>query len=138
MKAAIPLLGSMVAPRFDAASWILLITIDKGKLVQKEEVSVSPGPLITRINRLMDLNPDVLICGNIDGFSGRMIAGRGIKLIPWITGETKEVIEKYLAGSLEPEMGREPGTYCRKRNRFRPDCPKGGKWGKRRGIKGRK
>ena len=132
MKVAIPLFGVYVAPRFDSAERILLITVEDMKVLQREEVAVPPGPFFARLNRILALNPDVLVCVNSDGFSGRMIAGRGIKLIPWIMGEAEEVIRKFLEGKLETAPGLRPGGFPRWGTGARFGRPGRGKCGRGR------
>jgi predicted Fe-Mo cluster-binding NifX family protein len=133
MKIAIPLFGAYVAPRFDSAERILLITVENMKVMQREEVAVPPGPFFPRFNRILALNPDVLICGNIDGFSGRMIVGRGVRLIPRIIGETEGVIKKFLSGELEA-FDADPDGWCRSGMGNRPGRRGRGKCGRQPGT----
>ena len=138
MKIMIPLFGAYVAPRFDSAERILLLTVENTKVLQREEVSVPPGPFFSRLNRILALNPDVLVCGNIDGFSGRMIMGCGIKLIPGVMGEAEGVIKRLLAGELENlaagaygcrrfGMGNRPSRWGRGRCRSQPGTMRKGR-----------
>lgn len=100
LKLAIPLFQSEVAPRFDVANRILMVSVERGRENGREIVEFPDEPLIARVNRVIDLEPDVLICGNLDGFSGRMLSDRGIRIVPWVMGDAEGVLWLFIRGKL--------------------------------------
>jgi heterodisulfide reductase subunit A len=53
---------------------------------------------IQRAKKLADWKVNKLICGGIDGFCTRILTGMGIEVIPWVTGNAQEFLEKQIAG----------------------------------------
>jgi predicted Fe-Mo cluster-binding NifX family protein len=61
---------------------------------------------------------DILICGAISRPFITMLSGLGIDIIPWISGNWKDVLEAYLDGNLfRPDFlrpGFKKNKICRK------------------------
>lgn len=114
LKLAIPLFRSEVAPRFDVANQILMVSIERGRENGREIVEFPDEPLIARVNRVIDLGPDVFICGNLDGFSGRMLSDRGIRIVPWVMGDTEGVLWLFIHGKLRSGFIAGPGRCYRR------------------------
>lgn len=119
LKLAVPLFQSEVAPRFDVASRILVVSVDGNRESGREIMEFLNEPLIARVNRVIDLEPDVLICGNLDGFSGRMLSDRGIRIVPWVMGDAEGVLRLFLHGKLESGFIAGPGRCYRRWGRGR-------------------
>lgn len=104
MKIAIPIFGARIAPRFDCAPWLLLITIENGRVVDRAEVSWNDCSTWQRIEQIQGAGAQTLVCGAIDGNSARLLAHQRIRLIPWVAGEVEQVLEAFLKGRLETGM----------------------------------
>jgi len=117
MKVAIPLFGSRVSPRFDCAPDILLATVEGDKVIAREKFSAQKWHPLQLINQLFQWGAQVVICGAIDGFSSRFLSQRGLRAIPWVTGEAEEALKLFMEGRLEPGIILHPGGR-RKRWRF--------------------
>ena len=102
MKIAIPIFGSRVSPRFDCAVHLLFLTLENGKIVSQEEISMIPWNPLQRIEKLKELQVQTLICGGIDGNSERMLQNYSIQVIPWIFGEITDALDAFLKGKLKP------------------------------------
>ena len=100
MKVAIPMFNSRVSPRFDFAAKILIATIESGKISERQEYALTNIHQIKRSSLLCELGVKVLICGGISSFCHRLIIDNGIRVIPMIQGEIKEVLNDFIAGSL--------------------------------------
>lgn len=125
MKVAIPLFGSRVSPRFDCAPDILFATVDGGKVASREKFSILRWHPFQLINQLLQMGAEVVICGAIDAFAARFLAQRGLRVIPWVTGQAEEALKLFIEGRLEPGIILQPRG---KRRRWRFD--RGGVQGK--------
>ncbi|HDD35208.1 MAG TPA: hypothetical protein ENF30_00230 [Candidatus Desulfofervidus auxilii] len=96
----IPVFGSRVAPRFDCASKMLILEIEKGKLSNQKEINLSWQNPLSVINQMRSMAINVLICGAIPCFWMRILSGCGIKVISWVSGEWQEAFDLFLKGKL--------------------------------------
>jgi predicted Fe-Mo cluster-binding NifX family protein len=113
MKVAIPVFGHRVSPRFDFAPGLILFTLEKGKIVEREELSLTPWSPWQRVEKLKELQVQTLICGGIDGDSENMLLQQRIQVIPWIAGEAQEALDAFLKGNLQPGATMYPGCSRR-------------------------
>ncbi len=124
MKVAIPIFNSRVSPRFDFALKLLVATIEKGKIQERQEHSLVGLNPIRRSALLNELGVDLMICGGISGFSQRFLLGNGIEVVPMVQGEIEEVLELFVKGNLNPAFltpAQNRRLYCHqgKRGRWR-------------------
>ena len=104
MKIAIPMFNSRVSPCFDFASKMLVATVERGKVVDRENYSLINLSPIRRSSLLCELGVNVLICGGINNFSVRLIMGNGIEIIPMVQGEVEEVLNLFINGDLNSSI----------------------------------
>jgi predicted Fe-Mo cluster-binding NifX family protein len=116
MKIALPIFGSRISPRFDYASFFLIVTVEEGKIIDRTEISVSDADCWRRIEAIRELGVESLICGGIDENSARILENHKIQLIPWIAGEVENTLKNYLKGNLTPCLGGSPGRRRKRRN----------------------
>ena len=124
MKVAIPMFNSRVSPSFDFASNVLVATVDSGKVLDKEKYSLINLNPIRRSALLRQHGVNVLICGGISDFTGRLLMGNGIEIIPMVSGEAEEVLNHFVRGNLDVKTTsispvRETGKYRGRRGRHR-------------------
>ncbi|HIC90462.1 MAG TPA: hypothetical protein EYP21_00045 [Syntrophaceae bacterium] len=100
MRLAIPIFGSRVSPRFDCSQKILLVDVQNGVVVNKNEVDTSHWHPLSHIGRLYDLKPDIVICGNICTRDYYGLSNHGIRIIPSVFGQVEEIIRLFLKGNL--------------------------------------
>ncbi len=126
MKIAIPIFENRISPRFDCAYRFMIVHIDNGEIKEKDTMVLSSINPIQRINELANMSVDTIICGAINKFTFRMIKGKNINIIPWITGDANEVLDLYLRGELEPGMTFFPDgrRICRRVRFGRGKCKK--------------
>ena len=105
MRLAIPLFGARVSPRFDHAPRLLLLSVEEGKVVSREEMPLSPLALWQRVERLKELQVDVVICGGIDEGSKCWLLDHRIQVIPRIAGEAHRAVINFLAGRIKAPVG---------------------------------
>ena len=119
MRVAIPLFGTRIAPRFDCADEFLVANVSAGAVVERGQVTVAGLAPVERAKRLCELGVDTVVCGGIDQLSASYLAGRGLAVYAWVTGEADDALDGLLLGELEPLAMMGAGGHCRGRWRFR-------------------
>lgn len=116
MKIAIPTFATRVSPRFDCAKSVLVVTIDNGEASERCELAASDWAPHERINRLLELGVDTVICGGIDCWSVASLQSAGVTVYGWITGEVEDALAAMLQGTLDSSAQAENnGRYgCRR------------------------
>jgi predicted Fe-Mo cluster-binding NifX family protein len=143
-KIAIPTFAERVSPRFDCAQTVLLVTIDQqGEESHREQFEASDWAPHERINKLLELGVNTVVCGGIDRWSVDSLRSAGVTIYGWVAGEVEDALAALLRGDLDSEAASRPGGRCRCR-RFpgedgaRPRLGSEGRAGKGRGGQGRK
>jgi predicted Fe-Mo cluster-binding NifX family protein len=101
MKIAIPLFNTRISPRFDCATKFLLALFGSD-LVDKQVVQTGTLSSLEKINKLKELNINILICGGIDRASMQLLNSfEGLMIYSWVTGEAEDALNCFLKGKLE-------------------------------------
>ena len=98
MRIAIAVWESRISPVFDAAEHLLILDVENGREVNRIEKSILGLSTQKRVDRLVELDVDMLLCGAISRQLADMVAASGIRVIPWVTGEVGKVRDWYLTG----------------------------------------
>ena len=116
MRIAIPTFGPRVSPRFDCAETFLFFAIDDGKMSDEREILASGWAPHERINRLLELGTEGVICGGIDWWSAESLRSAGIAVRAGIVGTVADALADLLRGDikLETDSGSD-GEYQRRR-----------------------
>jgi predicted Fe-Mo cluster-binding NifX family protein len=112
MKIAIPTWQGRVSPVFDTAQRLLLVDAENGTEVARSEVALQHAFSPQRAARLKQLGVDVLICGAISRPLAGVIAASGIALMPFMSGETDQVLAAYLSKKLPSPQFMMPGCWA--------------------------
>jgi predicted Fe-Mo cluster-binding NifX family protein len=117
-KAAFATWENRVAPVFDVAREVRLVEADGGRIV-RESRKLLPGDLPgEKALRLAELGVDTLVCGGISRGILAIVTGYGIRVIPFIAGDLRQVIEAWLGGTLNGNEFAMPGCWRRGRRPF--------------------
>jgi predicted Fe-Mo cluster-binding NifX family protein len=100
MIIAIPLFGSEVSPRFDCARQFLIVRVEGGRIVERNRIGMGETDPVKRVRSLLDRKVNRVICGGIDVFYTRILKGSGIQVIPWVSGDAGQALEKFAGESL--------------------------------------
>jgi len=96
MKMALTVWGNRISPVFDAAQMLLVVDIENAEVISRHYELFYPE-LPTRLAaKLVEMNVAVLICGAISEMPSNILEANGIELIPFITGDAREVIDAYV------------------------------------------
>ncbi len=118
MTVALTFWDGRIAPVFDVSRRILLLTIEGGRVMSRRTLSLEASAAAQRVERLVELGVDTLICGAISRLLHRELTDRGVKVIGFVAGEVAEVEKSFLAGALPSSTLSMPGCRGRRR-RFR-------------------
>jgi predicted Fe-Mo cluster-binding NifX family protein len=55
---------------------------------------------LERLNTIIQLKPDIVICDGISSLSHQKLVENKIKVIPWVHGTIEEVINNFLSNNI--------------------------------------
>lgn len=99
-KIAISAFRNNVSSRLDSSDEVLLFSIENGNVIHCKSIKFIPSNSLDRIHQIVELNPDVLICGGLTQFCNNKLENSSIKIIPWIKGNTEDILKQFLDGQL--------------------------------------
>lgn len=121
-KLAIPVFEKRISPLFDVAGSFEIIATKEKSIIEKTVLDTSKLSGIERVQRLKDLEVNVIICSAISRIFANSVISKGIELIPGVIGFADEVVDAYIKDNLRIDMYSMPG--CRWQKRFRGRrCP---------------
>ncbi len=100
-KAAFAYWGDRIAPVFDNATQIRIVEAGKGWIVTEAEDILPDDRLVHKATRLAEIGVGALVCGAISRPLHEVIAAYGIRVIPFVAGDLREIIQAWINGSLE-------------------------------------
>ncbi len=101
VKIAIPYMGEIIAPRFEAASSFLILTLEDGHQVAEQQVACSGPEGYRRVRSLQIHSVGTLICNGIKRSYRDMLVASGVAVIDQVTGPIRPAIEAYISGKLK-------------------------------------
>lgn len=115
MKVGFTYWDQRIAPVFDTADFIHIIQVSSGKIVDETNETLSADFAIQRILILVNLDINALICGAISRQMYDLASAYGIRVIPFVSGNLREVIDAWMEGGLEKDLFAMPGCCGRQR-----------------------
>ncbi|RPI72724.1 MAG: hypothetical protein EHM47_07615 [Ignavibacteriales bacterium] len=97
---ALSVFGNRISSRLDVCEKIMLVEVDNHSILNKETILLNNNDTVKKLDSLIQLKPDVLICGGLTNLCKKMLSNNKIKVIPWIQGNTEEILNLFLIGSL--------------------------------------
>ena len=97
---AIPNFGNRVSPRLDYAESLQLITVSNNGIMKNESIKILANNNLERINMIIALKPDYVICDGISALTHNKLKENNIKVIPWIHGSIVKVVDDFLKNNL--------------------------------------
>jgi len=138
MTVAITNWQGRVSPVFDAASSVLLIHIENGRELQREERPLIRTGILARAGEFLKLGAEVLICGAISAPLEAALVSSGVRVFGFVCGPVEEVLEAFLDGGLAKQAFCMPGCggWRRRLGQGRETMPRGSGMGFGRGRGG--
>ncbi|MEJ2657379.1 MAG: NifB/NifX family molybdenum-iron cluster-binding protein [Desulfobacterales bacterium] len=106
-RIAIPVFENRISNRLDCCENIILYSIYRSKIQCCETVRLVQASPSEKLNMLLEMGIDVLICNGITAFYSRKLSEKNIQVIPWVSGEVKKVVNQYLNHKLAPRNSEE-------------------------------
>lgn len=117
MKTAFAQWDNRIAPVFDTARFLHVIEAESGRVLDERSETLSEEAPLQRVLRMVDLGIKTLVCGAISRPFQELVSSYGIKVMPFVAGELREVIDAWLSGTLERDIFIMPGCCGRLRRR---------------------
>jgi predicted Fe-Mo cluster-binding NifX family protein len=114
MKVALTVWDGRISPVFDVCRELLLITVEGETATSRVNESVGGVHGLLKIERLMELGVETLICGAISEDLRWDLTSRGVDVVGFVAGETEQVLQAFLTGKLPASLAM-PG--CRSRQK---------------------
>ena len=109
MKVALTVWENRISPLFDSASKLLIADIQGWVITKKYFEPFAYESAFSRVERLDELDVNVLICGGISALFANLIDAHRIQIIPFARGTVDEVLEAYIKGDIYKKDFRMPG-----------------------------
>jgi len=93
MITALTIWENRISPVFDSSHTLLVAQIENNEIINKHLEPFNPNLPSQFADRLKAIGVEILICGAISQLPAYIIEVIGIELIPFITGNTDEVLE---------------------------------------------
>lgn len=122
MKVALTVWDGRVSPLFDVSRDALILTVEKGAVVSRRHESIEAPSSALKLERLVSLGVDTLVCGAISEFLRQDLAARGMEVLGFVAGEIEEVVQALVSGTLPCPALSMPGCRDRQRRRGQGKC----------------
>ncbi|MGC9225359.1 MAG: NifB/NifX family molybdenum-iron cluster-binding protein [Terracidiphilus sp.] len=109
MRIAIPQWQGRVSPVFDVAGNLLLIDIENGREIRREERRLLGTNPSTRMTEFLSFGAGILICGAISAPLQSGLNAAGVQVIAFACGMVDDVLAAYLNGTLRSRVFVMPG-----------------------------
>lgn len=109
VKAAFAHWDNCIAPVFDVARHVYVVAAEAGHSVRETKESLDGDLPVQKVMHLATLGVDTLVCGAISRPLYEMLSAYGIRVIPFVAGELREVIQAWLCGGLDGDHFAMPG-----------------------------
>jgi predicted Fe-Mo cluster-binding NifX family protein len=97
---ALSIFGNRISSRLDMAEKLMIVKVDNMIIKNKEIFLLDSADILKKLNTLVNLKPDVLICGGLTNLCEKKLKNYKIRVIPWVRGETENILKLYLNGVL--------------------------------------
>jgi len=106
----VPLLGEMVAPRFDLATEVLIARVWRGRLAGEPRVVLLPGPSADDLcSLILEKAITDVVCGGIEDAHYQYLGWKNVRVVDRVIGRWVGVLRLFLAKELRPgTVVREP------------------------------
>jgi predicted Fe-Mo cluster-binding NifX family protein len=101
MRLCLACYGTRLAVLFDNATTFRIYDVEDEHICPAGHISLPFGDLPSKVSSIRSCGVNTLICGGISGCTLRLITGARIEVIPWICGETDQVLSAWQRNTLE-------------------------------------
>jgi len=97
---ALSIFGNRISSRLDVCEKIMIVKVDNHSILNRETLLLDNNDTVKKLDSLIQLKPDVLICGGLTNLCKKMLSNNKIRVIPWVQGNAEEILNLFLIGSL--------------------------------------
>ena len=97
---ALSIFRNRISSRLDSADEILILTLENNQVKNSKTIRIIPSSTLDKIQQIIELNPDVLICGGLTQLCDRKLQNTKITIIPWTKGNAEDVFKQFIEGKL--------------------------------------
>lgn len=115
MKTAFSVWEQRIAPVFDTSRQIHLVESDGTHITAERAHAISGEPVPQKVAWLMEQGVGTLVCGAVSRPVQEQLSAANIRVIPFVAGGLREVIQAWLDGSLHDAAFTMPGCCGRRR-----------------------
>jgi predicted Fe-Mo cluster-binding NifX family protein len=119
MRVAFATWNGRIAPVFDVTRRLHVVETDGRRVVRESEEPLGDEAAEARAARLAALRIEELVCGAISRPQEALVRAYGVAVVPFVTGQLREVIDAWRAGALESDAFAMPGCGQGRGRRFR-------------------
>ncbi len=117
MKTAFSIWENRIAPVFDTAGRLLVVGPCPDGTLAESWASMPDAEPLRKVARLADLGVGELVCGAVSRPLRDLLVARGVRVVPFVAGEVREVMAAWRKGCLGGADFAMPGCCRRRRNR---------------------
>ena len=115
MKTAFSVWEQRIAPVFDTARQIHLVESDGTRITSEKAHAISGEDVPQKVAWLAEQGVATLVCGAVSRPLQQQLASVGIKVVPFVAGDLRQVIQASFDGSLNGAEFTMPGCCGRRR-----------------------
>jgi predicted Fe-Mo cluster-binding NifX family protein len=115
MRVALTVWNDRIAPVFDSATGAVVLDTDSGMTHGSVALPRSPE---AKVALLAASGVRMLVCGAVSAETATALENAGLRLLPFVCGEVREVIAALRGGSIDADRFAMPGC-CGRRRRHR-------------------
>lgn len=109
---ALSVYGNRISSRLDVAEKMVIVSADDNTVKKKQTLLLQESNPLQKINKIIALNPEVLICGGLTEVCAEKLKCSKIKIIPWVQGNSEEILQAYLGGLLSEVESERKESYA--------------------------
>jgi predicted Fe-Mo cluster-binding NifX family protein len=113
-RVAIPVFELRVSPVLDSCQRMVVVDIEKGCEIRRQELSLEKMPIHERIEVMTRWGIRKVICAGVSDIMCRFLAGKNIALVSGIAGELEKIIDAYICNRLDDACFVMPGKHDEK------------------------
>jgi len=121
MKTAFSVWEQRIAPVFDTSRQVHLVESEGHHITAEKAHAISGEDVAQIVAWLAGQDVGTLVCGAVSRPLQEQLAASGIKVVPFVAGDLRRVIQALLDGSLKGSAFTMPGC-CGRRRGWRGRC----------------
>lgn len=97
----VPVFNNRISSRIDCTECFNLVKINNNEIESVEKLKIVANNQIEKLNSIVSLNPDVVICNGLTEYYAHELSKNNIKVMSWIRGDFDDVVNKVVNGKYK-------------------------------------